>query len=74
MEVQIETPGGLLRQLRVSIPAERVDRAVDERLKKLAGRVRIAGFRPGRAPMKGVQRQAPGSARRGVISQWGRGG
>lgn len=73
MEVQVETPGGLLRQLKVSIPAERVERAVDERIKKLAGRVRIAGFRPGKAPLKVVQSQYADAARMEVISDLVRG-
>lgn len=68
MEVQVETPGGLLRQLKVSIPAERVAQAVDERIKKLAGRVKIAGFRPGKAPLKVVQSQYADAARLEVIS------
>ncbi|MEK6805517.1 MAG: trigger factor [Pseudomonadota bacterium] len=73
MEVQVETPGGLLRQLKVSIPSERVERAVDERIKKLAGRVKIAGFRPGKAPLKVVQSQYADAARMEVISDLVRG-
>ncbi len=73
MEVQVETPGGLVRALRVSIPSERVERAVDERIKNLAGRVRIAGFRPGKAPMKVVQSQYADAARAEVISDLVRG-
>lgn len=73
MEVQVETPGGLLRQLKVSIPAERVEKAVDERIKKLAGRVKIAGFRPGKAPLKVVQSQYADAARMEVISDLVRG-
>ena len=73
MEVQIETPGGLIRQLRVRIPAQQVSTAVDERLKKLAGRARIPGFRPGTAPMKVVQQQFGESARMDVVQDLVRG-
>ena len=68
MDVQVETPGGLLRQLRVKIPADQVAKAVDERIKKIAGRVRIPGFRPGKAPLKVVQQQYGASARVDAIS------
>jgi len=68
MDVQIETPGGLLRQLRVRIPAEQVSTALDDRLRRLAGRVRIPGFRPGKAPLKVVQQQFGESARMEVVS------
>lgn len=68
MEVQLETPGGLARHLHVRIPSERVERAVDERIKRLASRVRIAGFRPGKAPLKVVQQQYGDAARAEVVA------
>lgn len=73
MDVQIETPGGLVRQLRVRIPAQQVSNAVDERLKKLAGRAKIPGFRPGKAPLKIVQQQFGESARLDVVQDLVRG-
>lgn len=73
MEVQVTNPGGLVRQMTVRIPAERVARALDERLKSLAGRVRIAGFRPGKAPLRVVQQQYGESARLDVINDLVRG-
>lgn len=73
MEVQVETPGGLLRQIRVRIPAERVSTALDDRLKKLATRARIPGFRPGKAPFKVVQQQYGESARLDVVQDLVRG-
>lgn len=73
MDVQIETPGGLVRQMRVRIPAERVSSALDDRLKKLATRARIPGFRPGKAPFKVVQQQYGESARLDVIQDLVRG-
>jgi trigger factor len=73
MDVQIETPGGLVRQMRVRIPADRVANAFDDRLKKIATRARIAGFRPGKAPLKVVQQQFGDSARLEVIQDLVRG-
>lgn len=67
MDVQVETPGGLVRQLRVRIPAEQISTALDDRLKKIASRARIAGFRPGKAPFKVVEQQFGEAARLEVI-------
>lgn len=68
MEVQIEAPGGLRRQLRVRIPAARVAEAVDERLKKLSARAKVPGFRPGKVPMKVMQQQYGATARLDAVS------
>jgi trigger factor len=73
MEVQIESPGALLRQMKVSIPAERVAQALDQRLKNIAGRAKVPGFRPGKAPFKVIQQQYGESARMEVVSDLVRG-
>jgi trigger factor len=73
MDVQLETPGGLVRQMRVRIPAERVSQAMEQRLKQIAGRARIPGFRPGKAPLKVVRSQYGEQARMDVISDLVRG-
>jgi trigger factor len=67
MDVQIETPGGLVRQLRIRIPAERVSSALSERLKRIAAQARIPGFRPGKAPFKVIEQQYGEAARMDVI-------
>ncbi len=41
----------------VRVPEERVSLEIQNRLKSLAGRVKIDGFRPGKAPFKLVERQ-----------------
>ena len=46
MEVELQNPGGLQRVLRVSVPAERFDNAVDKRLRQLGTRAKVPGFRP----------------------------
>lgn len=73
MDVTLETPGGLVRQLRVRIPAERIITALDDRLKRIATRVRIPGFRPGKAPFKVVEQQYGEAARLEVIQDLVRG-
>lgn len=73
MDVQLESPGTLLRQLTVRIPAEQVAQALDRRLKNIAGRVRVPGFRPGKAPFRVIQQQYGESARMEVVSDLVRG-
>lgn len=73
MDVQIETPGGLVRQLRVRIPADRIATAVDSRLKQIATRAKIPGFRPGKAPLKVIEQQYGDAARMEVIQDLVRG-
>jgi trigger factor len=69
MEIHVESPGGLSRRLHVKIPSERVERELGMRMKQLAARARIPGFRPGKAPLKVVQRQYGESARMDVIGE-----
>ena len=73
MDVTLETPGGLVRQMRVRIPADRLSSAVGDRLKKVAARARIAGFRPGKAPLKVIEQQYGESVRLEVIQDLVRG-
>jgi trigger factor len=68
MEVQLASPGGLVRQLTVRIPAESVAKAVDERLKRISARAKIPGFRPGKVPFKVIQKQFGESARMEAVS------
>ncbi|MGK0673634.1 MAG: trigger factor [Halothiobacillaceae bacterium] len=55
MQVTLETAEGLLRRLSVQVPAAQVEEAVEQRLKDLARRVRMDGFRPGKAPLPVVR-------------------
>lgn len=73
MDVQLETPGGLVRQLRVRIPADRIATAVDSRLKQIATRAKVPGFRPGKAPFKVIEQQYGQAARSEVIQDLVRG-
>lgn len=69
MEVQLETPGGLVRQIKVRIPAENVTKAVAQRLRQISSRAKVPGFRPGKAPMKVIEQQYGASARLDAVSE-----
>lgn len=52
MAANVEQLGALERRLQMSVPVERIEREIDERLKKLARNAKMPGFRPGKVPMK----------------------
>ncbi len=49
MQVSVESTGALERRMEIHVPAERIEKAVDERLKKMSRTVRLKGFRPGQS-------------------------
>lgn len=55
MQVSVESGEGLQRRMKVELPAERVNNAVENRLRSLARTVRIDGFRPGKVPLKVIR-------------------
>ena len=57
MPTQLETLGSLERKLTMALPAQDIDKEVDERLKKLSRTVRMHGFRPGKVPLRLVSQQ-----------------
>ena len=57
MQVSVESTGALERRMEVQVPAERVEKAVDERLQRMSRTVRLKGFRPGKVPVKVVRQQ-----------------
>lgn len=57
MQVSVETTGALGRRMTVQVPAEQIDHEVENRLKSLSRSARVAGFRPGKVPMKVVQQR-----------------
>ena len=69
MQVSIETTSGLERRLTVGVPAERVESEVDNRLKKAAKTVRLAGFRPGKVPMKVMRQRFGAGVRQEVMGE-----
>jgi trigger factor len=69
MRVSIETTSSLERRLTVGVPAERVDVEVDNRLQKAAQNIRLAGFRPGKVPMKVMRQRFGAGIRQEVVGE-----
>lgn len=69
MQVSIETTTGLERRMTVGVPAEKVDSEVESRLQKAARTVRMAGFRPGKVPLRVVRQRFGEGVRAEVIGE-----
>ena len=69
MQVSVESGEGLKRKLKVQIPSERVDEQVDKKLREMRGQVRLQGFRPGKVPMKVVQKRYGPQVRGEVLDE-----
>lgn len=63
----VETLSGLERRITMSVPLTQIDEQVGARLKNLARTVRMAGFRPGKVPLKVVAQQYGPQVRGEVI-------
>jgi len=62
MQASVEKTSAIGRKLSVVVAADKIETAVQGRLKQLSKRVKIQGFRPGKVPMKIVEQQYRGTA------------
>ena len=67
MQANLENLGTLERRLSVAVPMAEIDQEVDARLKRLSRTVKMAGFRPGKVPLKVVARQYGPQVRQEVL-------
>lgn len=68
MQVSVESTGALERRMEVSVPRERVEKAVEERLLRVSRTAKLKGFRPGKVPLKVVRQQFGAQVRQEVLS------
>jgi trigger factor len=68
MQMTLETLGQLERRLHVAVPIEQIEGEVRKRLARLAKTVKVAGFRPGKVPLKMVAQQYGPQVRSDVIT------
>ncbi|MDI1352658.1 MAG: trigger factor family protein, partial [bacterium] len=69
MQVSVETLKGLERKVTVSVPTEKVEEEVSLRLRNLARKVKVDGFRPGKVPMDVVKGRYSDSVREEVARE-----
>jgi len=67
MQTSLENLGLLERRLNMAVAVDEIEKQVDERLKKLSRNLRMAGFRPGKVPLKLVAQQYGPQVRSEVI-------
>ncbi|MFJ1267983.1 trigger factor [Legionella lytica] len=69
MQVSVETLNGLERKVTISVPTSKVEEEVSLRLKDLAHKVKVDGFRPGKVPMHIVTSRYSDSVRQEVARE-----
>jgi len=69
MMVSVQSTGALERRMEVAVPASRIEKEVDERLKTVSRTARLKGFRPGKAPLKVIRQQFGSQIHREVVSE-----
>jgi len=68
MQVAVETQGALGRKLTLRLPSEHIDRQLGGRLREIAKTARINGFRPGKVPIKVIERRFGQQVRGEIVS------
>jgi trigger factor len=68
VETSVEKISNLERRIKVSIPAEEIDKKTMQKLESMKGEIKIAGFRPGKVPLSVIKQRFGNSARNEVIA------
>ncbi len=68
MNVTVESTGTLERRMRVELPAERIEKEVENRLKSVGRTAKIKGFRPGKVPATVVRQRYGVQVRQEVLT------
>jgi len=69
MHVSVETLGTLQRKVTVSVPAERLEAQIRDRLRELSRSVRLKGFRPGKVPPKVIEQRFGAQVRNEAVGE-----
>lgn len=69
MSTPLENLEGLKRKITITIADDKIQGQLQPRLKQLAGQVQLKGFRPGKVPLKEVQRRFGREVRLEIIEK-----
>lgn len=69
MDVSVESADGLQRRIRVSLDNASVDKAVEEKVRRVGRHAKIPGFRPGKVPIKVLYQRYGAAARQEAASE-----
>lgn len=67
MQVSVETTSTLERRMTITVPAARVDSAVNDRINQTARTIRMDGFRPGKVPVAVIKKRFGASIRQEAL-------
>ena len=67
LQVSLEAGQGLERRLQVRVPAQRIEREVETRLRSVSRTANIKGYRPGKVPEKVIRQRFGDQVRREVL-------
>jgi len=70
MQVQVNTVKDLKHEMLISIPVSVIEQQITERLKRLAIKAKIAGFRPGKTPLSIIAANYGQGVRQEVIKEF----
>ena len=68
MQTNLETLSALQRRANVSVPVDAIEAEIRKRLSRLARTAKIAGFRPGKVPLKLIEKQYGPQVRTEVLN------
>lgn len=68
MAATVETISNLERRITITVPMKPLEEEVNQRINRLARTVKLAGFRPGKVPLKLVQQQYGAQVRDEVLA------
>lgn len=68
MQVSVESTSELSRKLNIQVPEAEIQEKIETRLKSMAGRVKVDGFRPGKVPRSVLKKQYGGQVREEILS------
>jgi len=67
LQVALESGAGLERRLQVRVPAKRIEREVEARLRSVGRSANLKGYRPGKVPEKVIRQRFGEQVRREVL-------
>lgn len=67
VQVSVESEEGLQRRIRVSVPAGRIEREVEAKLRSVRQTARLPGFRPGKIPERVIRQRYGDQVHREVL-------
>ncbi len=69
MQVSVESTGALKREMKVTIPEEKIAGEVNNRLTSMSKTTKIDGFRKGKVPMKVLEKRYGQQIRQEVLGE-----